>query len=341
MNRNIIILLVLLMAGIACYLLVINKPWTTFKGELKDFAIHDTASITKIFLADKTGRTVLLQKQPDQTWLVNGMYKADQKKIDLLKQTMKQVQVRNPLAESEFNTVVARMAANAVKAEFFNEDKLIKTIYVGGQTNDNTGTFMMIEGASTPYVTHISGFVGYLTPRFNTEAIRWKTKEVFVLPAEDISTISISYPQDISASFIIDNTGTTPVLKDSNNRIHSADIGFLKYYTASFSNIYFEGYVEDIKPIQNDSIRTTPVYCIMEVKQKSTGKAIRLQIHKKGVNRRSTQQFDEEGNKLTIDRDKYFAFLNNEQDVVYIQDYVFRNLFKTLADFKATLRPTP
>jgi hypothetical protein len=88
------------MAGIACYLLVINKPWTTFKGELKDFAIHDTASITKIFLADKTGRTVLLQKQPDQTWLVNGMYKADQKKIDLLKQTIKQEWLPMPLKQS-------------------------------------------------------------------------------------------------------------------------------------------------------------------------------------------------------------------------------------------------
>ncbi len=341
MNRSIKILLVLLVAGIAAYLMVINKPWTTLKGELKDFAIQDTAVITKIFLADKTGRSVLLQKQLNQTWLVNGIHKADQKKVDLLLATMKQVQVRNPLAESEFNTVVAKMAANSVKSEFYKNDKLIKTIYVGGQTNDNTGTFMMIDGASTPYVTHIPGFVGYLTPRFNTEAIRWKSKEVFVLPAEDIATIGITYPQDAAASFIIDNTGVSPVLKDSNNQIHPADVGFLKYYAASFYNIYFEGYVEDVKPIQHDSIRATPVFCLMEVKQKSTGKTIRLQIHKKGVNRRSTQQFDEEGNKLTIDRDKYFAFLNDEKDVVYIQDYVFRNLFKTLADFKSTVKPNP
>lgn len=338
MNRNIKILLIVLVIAIPLYYFVINKPWSTLSGELKDFAIKDTAAVTKIFLADKKGNQVLLQLNEQGRWMVNDKYKADITKINLLKATMAQVKVRNPLAESEFNTVVAMMASNAVKAEFYRNDELIKAVYVGSQTPDNTGTFMMIEGASAPFVTHIPGFVGYLSPRFSTEAIRWKSKEVFTSPANQIDIISVGYPQETDQSFVIDNTGNTPVLKNTNGEIIAADTGFLKYYLGSFTSLYFEGYVEDMKPIQNDSIKKSPVYCIMELKQKD-GNKIRLEIHRKGITRRSAVQINEEGERPEFDIDKYLAFLNDEKDVVYIQDYVFRNVLKKRNDFMVPRLP--
>jgi len=210
---------------------------------------------------------------------------------------------------------------------------LLKTIYVGAQTPDQTGTFMMIEGSSTPFVTHISGFVGYLTPRFNTHFIRWKSKEVFVLPADDIAEIKVDYPHEPNEGFSIDNTAQEPILKNKQNEIvKGTEILYLKYYLGMFNNLYFEGYVEDVKPIQNDSIRAMPVFCIIEVKQKSNGQIHRLQVHQKGVTRRSMQQYDDEGNKLGIDPDKFLAYVNDEKDVVYIQEYVFGKVFKTLTN---------
>ncbi len=334
MNKNIKILLIVLIAALAVFFLVVNKPWTTLKAELKDFDIKDTTQITKVFLAKKAGNTVLLEKQPDNSWLVNGTYKADITKINLLKATMKQIQVRNPLSESEFNSVVAAMAAHATKVEFYNEKKLLKTIYVGSQTPDQTGTFMMIEGSSTPFVTHIAGFVGYLTPRFSTDYIRWKSKEIFVLPADEIAEIKVDYPQQLNESFVIDNTSQEPVLKNTKNETVKTEIPFLKYYLGMFGNLYFEGYVEDVKPVQNDSIRATPVFCTIEVKQKNTEQTHRLQVYQKGVNRRSLQQYDEEGNKLDIDPDKYLAYVNDDENVVYIQEYVFGKVFKQLSEFK-------
>lgn len=338
MNRNIKILLIVLVIAVPVYYFVINKPWNTLKGELKDFSIKDTASITKVFLADKKGNQVLLQLNERGQWIVNNKYKADISKVNLLKSTMAQVKVRNPLAESEFNTVVAMMASNAIKAEFYQNDELIKAVYVGSQTPDNTGTFMMVEGSSTPFVTHIPGFVGYLSPRFNTEAIRWKTKEVFVTPADQIDLISVGYPQETEQSFVVDNTGATPVLKNTSGEKIEADPAFLKYYLGSFASLYFEGYVEDMKPIQNDSIKKSPVFCVMELKQKD-GSITRLEIHRKGITRRSAVQINEEGERPEFDIDKYLAFLNDEKDVVYVQDYVFRNVLKKRSDFSPSRLP--
>ena len=49
-----------------------TKNNSTIKGEYSDFAVEDTASITKIFMADKANNQVLLERSDNSKWLVNG-----------------------------------------------------------------------------------------------------------------------------------------------------------------------------------------------------------------------------------------------------------------------------
>ncbi len=316
------------------YFVFVNKPWSTFKAERKDFAIEDTASITRIFMADKRNHKVLLEKNEEGVWMVDKQFPADMQKVNLLKATLHDVEVRNPLNQAEFNSMVAVMAANAIKTEIYAGNKLIKTVYVGGATADHTGTYMMIEGSSTPFVTHIPGFVGYLTPRFNVYPIKWKGRAVFTYTPEQIAHISVQYPQKTNASFEIDNTGDEPRVFNKELNVNIPyDTGFVRYYLGSFSNLYFEGYDEDIPATSADSLRNTTPYCIIEVKGKDKS-AKRLQVHFKPVDRRTKSRFDETtGEAYTIDPDKYFAFIDDEKDVAYIQQYNFGRLFKHSGDF--------
>lgn len=334
MNKNVKILLIatLLLAGI--YLLFINKPWSNFNSERKDFAISDTGSITKIFLADKRNNSVLLEKNEAGEWLVNQIYKADLQKLNLLKATLHDVEVRNPLAESEYNSTVAIMASNAIKVECYNGEKLIKTLYVGTSTPDQTGTFMMVEGSSTPFVTHIPGFVGYLTPRFNVFPIKWKDKSIFTYTAAEIAEVKITYPKRPNASFLIDNSKTTPVVKSlSPEIIIPYDSGFVRYYLSGFSNLYAEGYDEDIPQSQSDSVRNSEPYCVIELKLTS-GQTKRLQVHLKPMDKRTKSRVDEAtGEEFEFDTEKYFAFVDDEKYLSLIQHYTFGRLFKHAGDF--------
>jgi hypothetical protein len=45
-------------------------------------------------------------------------------------------------------------------------------------------------------------------------------------------------------------------------------------------------------------------------------------------------RYDEQGNALTEDTEKYFGFVNGEKDMMYIQHYNFGKLLRTLTQFK-------
>jgi hypothetical protein len=210
---------------------------------------------------------------------------------------------------------------------------MIKTVYVGPASADQAGTFMLIEGSSAPFITHIEGFVGYLTPRFHTNPIKWKDKGVFNLESKDIQLISVGYPHDPSQSFAIEN-GVTPVVKAMTPVVKEVptDINFVKYYVGGFNNLYFEGYDDNINEAKRDSIRKALPYCIIEVK-KTDGSQIRLQVNYKEAGDHTKTLYDKEGRLLAYDTEKYYAFLNDEKDMVYIQEYNFGRVFKKLNDF--------
>jgi len=341
MNRNLKILLILVAVAAVAYFIISRKPWSTLKPELKEFAIKDTASVTKFFLADRRGGQVLVAKNEKGVWMVNNTFKADMIKVNLMLTTMHDVTVRNPISEKEFNTVIGTLATEGIKAEFYSGDKIVKTIYVGPASADQAGTFMMIEGSSAPFVTHIDGFVGYLTPRFYTNPIKWKDKGVFTLDPKEIQLISVGYPHDPAQSFVVEN-GNTPVVKSVTPDVKEipTDVNFVKYYVGGFNNLYFEGYDENISSAKADSIKKAMPYCIVEVK-KTDGSQIRLQVNYKEVGDHTKILYDKEGKLLPYDTEKYYAFLNDEKDVVYIQQYNFGRIFKTLNDFKSRKPQTP
>ena len=61
MKRNRIAIILVILLGGASIWFVINNHNGTIKETLTDFSVADTASINKIFLANKNGNTVTLE----------------------------------------------------------------------------------------------------------------------------------------------------------------------------------------------------------------------------------------------------------------------------------------
>ncbi|MES2559068.1 MAG: DUF4340 domain-containing protein [Bacteroidota bacterium] len=340
MSKNLKILLILVVVCAAVYFVFVRKPWTTLQSELKDFAIKDTASVTKFFLADKRGHSVTVAKNEQGTWMVDNTYKADIVKVNLLLATMHDVTVRNPISEKQFNSVIATLATEGIKAEFYSGDKNIKTVYVGPGSADQSGTFMLIEGSSAPFVTHIDGFVGYLTPRFYTLQIKWKSKEVFNVPDNEIAKVTVNYPHQPGQSFEITNGASIEVKDAVNNKTVATDPQFARYYLASFGNLFFEGYDEELSGRSADSIHNTKPYCIIELTKKNNEK-IRLQLHYKAVGDHTKILYDADGKLLPYDTEKFYGFINEEKEVVYVQEYNFGKVLKKLSDFAGKKQMLP
>lgn len=334
MSKQVKILVILVIAALAVYFLYTRKPWRSLKhADETAFAVEDTASVTKVFIADGRGSNTLLEQQPDGTWMINGKYLADDNKVTLLLQTLHDVKLRNPVGQGEFNNVLKSFTAGGVKVEVYHDDDLVKTMYVGQMTSDQTGTYMMIEGASAPYVTHIPGFVGYLSPRFLPQPVKWRSRLIFSASPDHIKRVSVNYPGEPQQSFVVENISGVPVLRNGSGAVMQvADSVFLKYYLASFNSLYGESFDEVFSRSGQDSILKTPVFCRIVVETQQ-GKQQSVQLHVKKIERATKERYTESGKELEYDTERFYAFANESPDMMYVQQYGFGKVMRKLSEF--------
>jgi hypothetical protein len=338
MNKNTkILMLILLVLSIGFYL-VSKKPWRTASKDAKAFSIEDTSVVTKIFMANKLGQKVLLERNAQNQWFVNGGVLAEESKVNLLLSTLHDMEIQKPLPPNMHNTAIGILAVRGIKTEIYSQDKLLKTIYVGSETPDQTGTFMLIEGEDEPYSIHVPGFIGYLTPRFFLSEIKWRSKLIFDVPAESIAEIQIDYPQNPASSFtfskeLFQSKGS--VLNQKGEEF-LADTQEVKMLLHSFEQKYAEGYYDDstFTAHERDSLFQLTPYCTIRLKQVS-GKEQHLAFYYKPIGNNTKERYDDNGNELSIDPEKFYVKLDNIEQIASVQEYAFRRILVQANRLKA------
>ncbi len=333
MKNKLVIIGIILLGGVALYL-YLGEEKGTLKKELMDFAVEDTAAIDKIFLADKAGHRIILDRIKNGEWTVNKNHKARWDLVNVLLKTIKLIEVQSPVSHSARDNVVSRLSANAVKIEIYQgESDPTKVYYVGGQTQSAFGTYMLLEGSTEPYIMHISHFHGYLTTRYNTKLIEWRDKTVMNYEFKDIASIKIEYPQEEGLSFEIKNIGNWKYeLRDltSGKIVLEYDTTNLTVYLTSFKNIQFESFLSNYTMAEVDSILLVPPTHIMECRDLS-GNTTTVKTYLKKAD---DELLDEHGKRIPYDPDRLFAQINDSKELVTIQYFVFGRLLLELDNFR-------
>lgn len=309
---------------------------STLNEELSDFAVADTASITKLFLADKSGNAITLTKQAPGQWLINGTTPARTEAVKLLLTTIKSVEVRSPVGRFAYNNIIKQLASYGIKIEIYQHDELTKTYYVGGATQDNLGTFMYLENSSVPFVTHIPGFNGFLTPRYFTSINAWKERSVFKYPAGSIAQLSITDKENASGTFTIkynDAVKKYELYDSSNQLVADALSDKLAAYLDFYANISYEGVAEKVNRLRADSLATAGSFLLIDIKDKS-GKTQHVEFIRKPIDRRTLSEFDAQGNKPKYDLDRMLTRIDNDTALVLTQYLLFDKLFQKADEFR-------
>lgn len=334
MKKNTLtILITLALAVIAGYFLYTNRKGT-IRQELKDFAIEDTSAITKIFMVDMANHRITLEKTKPGYWTVNGRYKVRNDLMDILLKTMKNLEVKSPVARAARENVIKRLATGAVKVEIYqnNDDEPGKVYYVGGATQDKYGTYMLLENSSEPFIMSIPYFSGYLSTRYNTDEYEWRDKTVFNYQFKDIAGITVEYPRDTAYSFAITNTGNwnyTLRSLQNDELISDYDTTNLKIYLTLFKNVQFESFVRKMNKAYRDSIVSYPPMCTITVSDMS-GNTTKMRAFLKPAPKGETDMAD---NSIKYDVDRMYALIDDERELVTIQYFVFDKLFLTVDNF--------
>lgn len=330
MKKNkILILLLLVLAVVAAYYYFNSKSGTIGEqeGVKSDFAITDTTSIDKIFIADAQGKTVTLTKI-NKVWMVDNKYVARPDNIRLLIKTFGRIAVKSPVPKAAFSNIVKSIATGATKVEIYQgKDLPSKIYYVGGATLDHQGTYMLLETdgvkSTVPFIMHIPGFYGYLTTRFFTDPKQWRDAVVFKYSPQEIKSIEVNYFETPEESFTVTSSdnkftltsvGSTKIIKNVDNTL-------LNEYVSRYQKIYYEMIDEESSKEKIDSTIASPPFFSIEVKDLKGGSNKIVAYHMPNFRK----ILDKDGNEFLFDVDRMYGYLNNEL-FTYIQFATFDQL---------------
>jgi len=304
--------LIILMAALIWFLSSDKKSTISVEN---NFAISDTASVSKIFIADRNGTTINLNRN-EKNWVINNKYVVRKDAINTILTTIKQIRIQRPVSKNAFDNVIKNLATTGVKIELYtNQETPNKTYTIGSSTSNHLGTYMFLAGSETPFIVHIPSFNGFLSPRYGIQGNKisekdWRTTNIFSLKAEKIARVIVNHIQQPKKSFTL-TTDSMILLNNLGNKVSFNQENALQFLNA-FKLINCESYKDDKEKIEfatplhelilnNDTLRT---YAI------GNGKLVK----------------DKEDN-FTVKR-MHATFNNGE--LMLIQDYVFNKVLITI-----------
>lgn len=344
MRKNKTVLLITLTLAVLAVILFFSRSNSTLNPKISDFAVRDTASITKIYMADKSDQAVLLTRKDQNGWTLNEQKDAHQENVRILLQTIANVEVREPVARAAHDNVLTLLASKSVKVEIYQNshrikignfklfpyEKKAKTYYIGDATMDNHGTFALLEGADVPVVIYMPGLRGFVATRFSTFEGDWRVHTVFNKPLPEIKQIKVEFLNNPEESYTVINHNEerlSLVRMLDNQELSRYDTTALLSFVNAFRNIRYESLFNDMEEHKKDSImNSAPIHHItLETK---TGE---IQSVRTFVRLLPYPEIDEmDGSTLTYDRDRMFALVN-EEDFVSVQFFVFDHILLPLS----------
>ena len=306
---------------------------STIDKEASEFQVKDTASVDKIFLADKNGKTVLLEKRSGN-WILNEQYPVRPDVIELLLYTIRMVEVKSPVSKLSKANVIKIMAAKSTKIEIYSKGEKIKQYYVGHTTQDHEGTFMILTNLDTdenyeePFITHIPGFEGFLTTRYNTNEIEWRNRLILNYRPPKIKKIKMELHEMPDSSFVVDLFSMQRFgLKTLKGKSMPFDQDKIKQFIAYFQNVNSE-IVLDKKDKLVDSLSTSAIpFATLTITDRNEKKSIVSFYHKQAIAAKNKEY----GVDYNYDPDRLYVKYDNENgfDYAMAQFYVFGKILQT------------
>lgn len=328
-NNRITIIIFIVLAAVAAWL-YFSRSSGTLNVPLKNFAVADTSSISRIFMADRKGNKVLLERKDAANWTVNGKFKARPDGINGLLYTIKAVEVKSPVGKNLYNRVMTLMASNSVKIEIYKGNEILRTYYVGHPTMDNLGTFMYLEGSSQPYITFIPGFNGYLTSRYFIEEREWRDRTLLSLDPRKITQIKVedfSKPER-SLEIIRSADSSYRVMLLKQNKPLVTEASRLRDYLTGYRQINFNKIETALPSAKKDSIERSGPYARLSIKEERS-EGFTMQLYRMPASDEKKQQaLEEKGEKLQYDVDRMYIRIPGDTTWYIGQYFHFDNFLR-------------
>lgn len=334
-KKILITAVILALAGVAIYF-IFKSPTDELEALKADYTFHieDTASVTKIIISDKTPNTVTLVRKTGG-WQTESGFPIRRDAIEVLLETLYRMRLKNFVPESARDNVLRRMASAGKEVKVYAGSKLLRHFYVGTETMDEMGTYMMLKDGKNPYAIFIPGFNGFLSTRFFANEALWLKKTIWAYDNLEISKVEFknydepqnSFTLKVSNGFELFNSADQPLRADT---IRSA------VFLAAFRTVEYEGAILPQDPIYNrqDSLKASvPAFEITAWKKDGSWK--KLTAYHIKASEESAELYTNLGK---YDPDRLHAFITNDKNqerFVLVQYFGLSPVIVSVHDLKA------
>lgn len=343
-QKNLIGLLSIIILITISLVVVFSQKSSTIE---QNFHIKDTNKITKIVIEDREKNISKVVKQ-DSIWMVNDKFQASPLMVSTMLETLREMRIREPVARAAHENIIKQLSARNTRIDVYTEsyfinlgfiklfkrEKLEKSIYIGNETMDNTGTFMLIKGTENPCVIHIPNFRGYLSSRFTAVENDWKMHTIFKYKPNEIASIKVEipgFPQEGFELYADDNTFHIKKLANG-EKLNDFDTIKVKAFISSFFELNFENIATNIPQIHRDTIFSKNPSFIFTVKDKA-GKEKKLKTFIKMNEGTWVSENDKTNFYEIFDINRMYGLMDGSSDTLILQYFAFDNIIKPVSYF--------
>ena len=349
-KRNWIIILSVVAIGVVA--LVIARSGSKTSTFPQDYHIEDIDAVTKIFIADKQDNHVLLERVADSTrdtqWTVDGTYPANQAMVDLVLSTLHEMRIRQQVNRNAIPNVVKLLSARAVKVEVYRKEYFINwfdgkvrlfphekkvTYFVGHETQDMMACHMFRKGDKVPYIIHIPGFRGYLTPRFVASPTLWRSHAIVHWNIQRIGRVELDLPAAPQESFAVvrNGKGFDMELTQNHALLPGFDTARVAQMLSCFANLNFDEFASVVPNTEKDTSFAAGPAAILRITD-TGGTTREVKTYRKYNNPDDMRAMPDTSLYNVFDLDRLYAIIDNK-DTVLIQYYVFDNILQSASHF--------
>jgi len=333
-RSNLFILLILVLAAVLFFWLRSGDNESTLDVKSSFFQLKDTSTVTRVFTSDIDGNQVLLERK-NFYWLVNGKHRANRTAIKNLFEPLVRMYVKSPVSDKHRKEMIKEMTVGHRKVEVYRGDELSRVYYIGNATADGLGTYVFSndEGLDRPYIVHIPGWNGNLSPRFFTDELSWKSKKLFHTSPANFDYLRVDYNNQPEFSYQINynENGETQVVDAVGTPLAQADNRKAKEVLMASNKIYLEDYLPKISGPAYDSVMNIiPEFARITVKLNGKDEQIAI------VKLRESEETDQPIEEIPIERFYVYVIGNERETLGLLQHAMGAKLLKKIDRFDLT-----
>jgi hypothetical protein len=169
---------------------------------------------------------------------------------------------------------------------------------------------------------------GFIYSRFSTNIDDWRDHTIFKTPIQDFESVKVEFMEEPEESYIVktDEKGDFKMTSLNGEPIQYDTLRLLQF-VSSFKDIRYESILNNkLEPEYVDSVTSQPVAHIITLKEQD-GDEFVVQTYRKGG---FSELYNEDGVALEpFDLDRLYAYINEGEDFVLIQYFVFDKVLRT------------